>query len=92
MIASEAQDRIDLTAVPSVIPNQIGSQDARATDGRSFAKIDPATGREICQVARSSAADVRLAVETARRAQPGWAAMTPVKRGDILRQIDAGAP
>ncbi len=31
MIVSEAQDRIDLTAVPAVIPNQIGSQDARAT-------------------------------------------------------------
>jgi alpha-ketoglutaric semialdehyde dehydrogenase len=87
MIVSEAHDRIDLTAVPSVIPNQIGSQDARATDGRSFAKIDPATGREICQVARSGAADVRLAVETAKRAQPEWAAMTVVKRGDILRQI-----
>src|SRR5215217_780461 len=87
MIVSEAHDRIDLTVVPSVIPNQIGSQDARATDGRSFAKIDPATGREICQVARSGVADVRLAVETAKRAQPEWAGMTVVKRGDILRQI-----
>jgi aldehyde dehydrogenase (NAD+) len=58
-----------------------------ALDGRSFAKIDPATGFEICRVARSGAADVRLAVEAAKRAQPGWAAMTVVRRGDILRQI-----
>ena len=87
MIVSEAHDRIDLTAIPSVIPNQIGSQDARAIDGRSFAKIDPATGREICQVTRSGAADVRLAVAAAKQAQPGWAAMTVVKRGDMLRQI-----
>jgi alpha-ketoglutaric semialdehyde dehydrogenase len=79
--------RPDLTTIPSIVPNQIGSRDAYASDGRTFAKVDPATGRTICQVARSTAADVRLAVNAARQAQPAWAAMTPVKRGDILRQI-----
>ena len=78
---------IDLSAIPAVIPNQIGGRDARAADGRTFAKVDPATGRVLCQVARSSAADVRFAVEAARTAQPAWAATTIVKRGDILRQI-----
>jgi len=87
MIVSEARDRIDLTAIPAIIPNQIGSADVRASDGRTFAKVDPATGREICQVARSGAEDVQRAVAAAKRAQPGWAAMTVVKRGDILRQI-----
>ena len=87
MLVSEAQDRIDLTSVPAVIPNQIGSEDARAAEARTFAKVDPATGREICQVARSSAADVARAVARARQAQPAWAALTVVKRGDILRQI-----
>ena len=78
---------MDLASIPSVIPNQIGNQDARAVDGRTFAKVDPATGRTICQVARSTAADVDLAVKLAKSAQPAWAAMTVVKRGDILRQI-----
>ena len=87
MIVSEARDRIDLTAIPAIIPNQIGSADVRASDGRTFAKVDPATGREICQVVRSGAADVQRAVAAAKRAQPGWAAMTVVKRGDILRQL-----
>ena len=73
--------------IPAVIPNHIDGQAAPPLDGRSFAKVDPPTGREICQVVRSGAADVRLAVEAARRAQPAWAAMTAVKRGDILRQI-----
>ncbi len=76
-----------ITTVPAVVPNQIGGLDARSTDGRTFAKIDPATGQEICQVARSSAADVRLAVELARKAQPSWAEKTAVARGDILRQL-----
>jgi aldehyde dehydrogenase (NAD+) len=81
------QQGIDLTTIPSIIPNQIGAQDAGSADGRTFTKIDPATGREICQVARSGAADVQRAVETAKQAQAAWAATTVVKRGDILRQI-----
>jgi acyl-CoA reductase-like NAD-dependent aldehyde dehydrogenase len=76
-----------LTEIPTVVPNQIGGDDVRAGDGRTFSKIDPATGREICQVARSSKADVDVAVGLALKAQPAWAAMTPVKRGDILRRL-----
>ena len=85
-IASRA-GKSDLRAIPSVIPNHLGGQDAVASGGRTFTKIDPATGRAICQVARSTAADVQVAVEIARKAQPAWAATTVVKRGDILRQI-----
>ena len=89
MIVSRASEAggAALQAVPAIVPNQIGGQEARAADGRTFAKLDPATGREICQVARSSAADVRMAVALAREAQAAWAATTVVKRGDILRQI-----
>lgn len=79
--------RIDLTSIPSVIPNQLGGVDTPATGGGTFAKIDPATGRVVCQVVRSTAADVQRAVAIAKAAQPSWAAMTVVKRGDILRQI-----
>src|SRR5688500_10830022 len=78
---------IDLRTIPSVIPNHLGGQETAASDGRTFAKVDPATGRTICQVARSTAADVKLAVEIAKKAQAAWAATTVVKRGDILRQI-----
>jgi aldehyde dehydrogenase (NAD+) len=77
----------DITTIPATIPNQIGGQSAFAADGRSFAKMDPATGQELCRVARSGAADVHLAIEAARLAQPAWAATTVVKRGEILRQI-----
>jgi aldehyde dehydrogenase (NAD+) len=78
---------VALGTVPGVILNQIAGQDVAASGGRTFAKVDPANGRVICQVARSAAADVALAVESAKRAQPAWAALTPVKRGDILRDI-----
>ena len=78
---------VDLATIPSLVPNQVHGQDARARDGRSFAKLDPSNGRELCQVARSSRSDVEAAVAAARTAQPAWAATTVVKRGEILRQI-----
>jgi acyl-CoA reductase-like NAD-dependent aldehyde dehydrogenase len=74
-------------ALPAVVPNQIGGADVGAVEGRTFEKLNPATGRVICRVARSTKADVCRAVDLARAAQPAWAAATPVKRGDVLRQI-----
>jgi aldehyde dehydrogenase (NAD+) len=84
---SETDMRERLATLPTVIPNQLGAADAPALDGRTFAKIDPANGRVICHVVRSGAADVAAAVAAAKRAQPAWATMTVVKRGEILRQI-----
>jgi len=80
-------ERIDLTNIPATIPNQLSGLAAAAADGRTFPKVDPATGRTICQVARSGATDVARAVASAREAQPAWAATTVVRRGDVLRQI-----
>jgi aldehyde dehydrogenase (NAD+) len=76
-----------LVSPPTVVPNLVGDSDSYAAEGRTFPKIDPATGHEICQVARSTGADVDRAVELAKRAQPAWAATTVVKRGEILRRI-----
>ena len=73
--------------VPAIVPNFVGGADAMACGGGTFTKMDPATGASLCKVARSGAADVQEAVRLAKAAQPGWAATTVVKRGDILRQI-----
>jgi acyl-CoA reductase-like NAD-dependent aldehyde dehydrogenase len=74
-------------ALPDVVPNQIGHRDAPACDGRTFAKVDPATGLLLCRVAQSGADDVERAIAAAKKAQPAWADFTVVKRGDILREI-----
>jgi alpha-ketoglutaric semialdehyde dehydrogenase len=73
--------------LPDIIPNQIGGVDRPAHDGRTFAKLDPATGTLICRVAQSSSDDVERAVAAAKKAQPAWADLTVVKRGDVLREI-----
>jgi alpha-ketoglutaric semialdehyde dehydrogenase len=85
--AGAAEAGIVIPALPAVIPNQIAGADVGAADGRTFEKVNPATGRVICQVARSSKADIHRAVDVARAAQPAWAATTVVARGDVLRQI-----
>ena len=72
IVTKETQnERVDLSAIPAVVPNLIGGADALAADGRTFAKLDPATGREICRVARSAAADVELAVDSGQASAAG---------------------
>jgi acyl-CoA reductase-like NAD-dependent aldehyde dehydrogenase len=46
----------------------IGSERPEAADGRTFATLDPATGREIAEVAHAGAEDVERAVAAAREA------------------------
>src|SRR3984893_1862818 len=46
----------------------IGAERPEAADGRTFATLDPATGREIAQVAQAGAEDVDRAVAAAREA------------------------
>ena len=84
---AEGSTHNELTSIPSVISNYLGGHAVPAADHRTFQKMNPATGRVICEVARSSAADVEAAVQTALRAQPAWAATTVVRRGEILRQL-----
>ena len=78
---------VDLSVIPARIPNQIGHEDRMADGGRVFVKMDPAAGRPLCEVVRSTRGDVDLAVARAKAVQPAWAATTVVKRGDILRNI-----
>lgn len=75
-----------MVSLPQVVPNWIAGEGRPAASGETFPKYNPATGEVLCTVARSHAADVGDAVAVARRAQPAWAALTPVARGDILRE------
>jgi len=65
----------------------VGGADVMSVGRTTFTKMDPATGRPLCDVTRSGAADIDEAVTQAKAAQPAWAALTVVRRGDIVRQI-----
>lgn len=66
------------------VPNRIAGTDRPASDGGALDKIAPADGRPQSRLARSTAADVALAVEAARAAQAAWAALPAPSRGRVL--------
>jgi acyl-CoA reductase-like NAD-dependent aldehyde dehydrogenase len=73
----------------------IGAERPDAADGRTFATLDPASGREIATVAQAGAPDVELAVAAARTAfaDGPWATMAASARerlmGALADAIDA---
>ncbi|MEA2222141.1 MAG: lactaldehyde dehydrogenase / glycolaldehyde dehydrogenase, partial [Solirubrobacteraceae bacterium] len=59
-----------------------------AADERETAPvINPATGHAVAEVPQATEADAQLALEAARSAQPGWAALTPGERAGYLKRV-----
>ncbi len=67
--------------------NYIGGKWVAPAAGRYFDNISPITGRPICQIARSQAADVELALHAAHAAKDKWAATAPAQRAAVLYKI-----
>lgn len=73
----------------TTLHNRVAGQDRPAAGGGTFEKRDPHTGAVQRLAPRSGADDVRAAVDAARAAAAGWAATTPVARGEVLRKVCA---
>ena len=69
----------------------IGSERPEAADGRTFATLDPATGRTIAEVSHAGAEDVRRAVTVAREAFSSgpWASMPASGRERLMLALAA---
>ena len=67
----------------------IDGQSVQAQSGKTFTTVNPATGKEICQVAEGGPADVDIAVKVARKAliDPSWRDMTAVDRSKLLNRL-----
>ena len=78
---------MSIGATTKVIQNVIDGAERGAGSGKTFEKLNPATGELLSLVPRSDATDVDAAVAAAAAAQPAWARETPVARGLILRRI-----
>lgn len=77
-----------MTIIP-MVKNWLNGQECQPTSAAWIEKYDPHTGELLCQVADSSAEDVRQAISAASSAFPTWAEQTPVRRGQILADIVA---
>ncbi|WP_311276030.1 aldehyde dehydrogenase [Methylobacterium sp. WCS2018Hpa-22] len=67
--------------------NFIGGQWVAPSAGRYFENTSPITGRVICEVARSDAADVDKALDAAHAAKEAWGRTAPGERARILNKI-----
>src|SRR5919198_3965715 len=64
----------------------IGGEWIDASEGRTLAVEDPATGEPLCEVADATPEDAKGALDAAVDAQAEWKSVTPIERGEILRR------
>ncbi|SON58283.1 Acetaldehyde dehydrogenase 2 [Hartmannibacter diazotrophicus] len=67
--------------------NFIGGQWVAPADGEYFDNISPVTGKVVCQVARSKAADIELALDAAHKAKDAWGRTSPAERALLLNRV-----
>ena len=67
--------------------NFIGGKWVEPKSGRYFENISPVNGQVLCEVARSDAADVELALDAAHAAKEAWGRTSPAERALILNKI-----
>jgi aldehyde dehydrogenase len=67
--------------------NFIGGTWRAPVEGRYFSNPTPINGRKLNEIARSSAADVELALDAAHRAKDSWGRTSPAERARLLNKI-----
>ena len=67
--------------------NYIGGAWVPPTKGRYFDNSSPVNGRVLCEIARSDASDIELALDAAHAAKDAWGKTSTTERANILIQI-----
>ena len=67
--------------------NYIGGKWVAPSTGEYFENLTPVTGQKLCDIARSSAADVNLALDAAHAAKAAWGKTSVTERGRALERI-----
>jgi len=74
--------------------NFIGGRWTAPTKGQYFTDTSPVNGTPLCEVARSTAEDVELALDAAHAAKDAWGRTAPAVRAQLMNtiadRIDAG--
>src|SRR4051794_41935302 len=67
--------------------NYIGGQWVPPVKGEYFENVTPVTGRAFCEIPRSSAGDVELALDPGHAAKPAWGQPSPPQPANTLNKI-----
>ncbi len=67
--------------------NFIGGTFTPPVNGKYFDNVTPITGQAVCEIARSDAADVQLALDAAHAAKDAWGRTSATERANILLKV-----
>ncbi|MDD9726612.1 aldehyde dehydrogenase family protein [Roseovarius sp. SK2] len=67
--------------------NFIGGKFTPPVNGKYFDNVTPITGQAVCEIARSDAADVDLALDAAHAAKDAWGRTSATERANILLKV-----
>ncbi|PCI61415.1 MAG: aldehyde dehydrogenase [Gammaproteobacteria bacterium] len=67
--------------------NYIGGQWVEPQQGRYFENISPTTGKVICEIPRSCALDIELALDAAHKVKDVWGTTSVTERSNTLLKI-----
>ncbi len=87
MLQQELEKVKSRIAVRSRYDNFIGGKWVAPMASQYFDNVSPITGKPFCEVARSQAADVELALDAAHKAKDAWGRTSATERALILNRI-----
>ena len=67
--------------------NFIGGKWVAPVKGQYFENLTPVTGQKLCDIARSSAEDIEVALDAAHKAKDAWGKTSPATRANMLNKI-----
>ncbi|MEM1424906.1 MAG: aldehyde dehydrogenase family protein, partial [Planctomycetota bacterium] len=67
--------------------NYIGGEWVAPKSGKYFENVTPVTGAAFCEIPRSNADDIELALDAAHRAKAAWGVTPVAERAAILNKI-----
>jgi aldehyde dehydrogenase len=79
--------KYDAPKLDSRYQNFIGGEWTEPRSGNYFENPSPVNGQAFCEVPRSGADDIELALDAAHEAAPAWGRTAPAERANILNKI-----
>ncbi len=76
-----------VVAFKSRYGNYIGGEFVPPIDGQYFENPSPVNGKTFCEIPRSNAKDIELALDAAHKAKDAWGKTSPAERAIILNKI-----
>ena len=86
-IPATTQEAMIRVEVKQSYGNFIGGAFRPPVRGNFFSNPSPTTGKPLCDIARSTAEDVNLALDAAHAAAPGWGKTAAAERAKIMNKI-----